>query len=416
MKILVYSLNFSPELVGCARYNSEMTEFLLKQGHEVRVICAPPYYPQWQVQKPFSAFAYYKSDLAQNFAVGSLKTKGRIVRCPLYVPKIPTGTHRLLHLGSFALSSLPAVASMIAWKPDMVFAVAPTLAVAPAAAFLAKLCGAVAWLHVQDFELDAAFEIGLLKSPWLSLVARSIEKQIFALFSVVSTISPQMLQKLETKGVSATRTFLFPNWVNIEKIRPLSDSGAFRRKLGIGADQVVCLFSGNLGIKQGLEMVMSAAGALRHHENLKFVVCGSGALRQKLEEFSRNCANFLVIDLQPPEFLNELLNMADIHLLPQMSNAADLVMPSKLTGMLASGRPVVSSVSPDSGIGTILRDCGLVSPPGDTLTFSRNILALTHDEAWRRRLGASARQYAVDNLSSEMILNRFHERLKKQVR
>lgn len=411
MKILIYSLNFAPELVGCAKYNSEMTAFLAKQGHEVRVICAPPYYPQWRIQKPFSAFAYHKSDLSKNIDTDNPKAKGKVIRCPVYIPKIPTGAQRLLHLGSFAISSLPAMALMVAWKPDVVFVVAPTMAVAPTAALLAKICNSVAWLHVQDFELDAAFEIGLLKSPYLGWLARAIEKQIFSLFSIVSTISPKMLLKLKEKGVPAKRTFLFPNWVDVEKIKPTSGANVFRQRLGISSDQIVCLFSGNLGVKQGLEIVMSAARELTNYKNLKFIICGCGARRKKLEEFAQNSENFMVIDLQPPELLNELLNLADIHLLPQMGNAADLVMPSKLSGMLASGRPIVASAAPDSGIGMTLRDCGLVSTPGDVQAFVRNILALVNNEVLRKQLGTSARQYSIQNFSSKLILQSFHDKI-----
>lgn len=94
MKILVYGINYSPELTGIGKYTGEMVEWLAAQGHEVRVITAPPYYPQWQVGENYSARRYKREEGAAT-----------VWRCPLYVPKQPSTLKRLLHLGSFAVSS-----------------------------------------------------------------------------------------------------------------------------------------------------------------------------------------------------------------------------------------------------------------------------------------------------------------------
>lgn len=94
MKILVYGINYSPELTGIGKYTGEMVEWLAAQGHEVRVITAPPYYPQWQVGENYSAWRYKREEGAAT-----------VWRCPLYVPKQPSTLKRLLHLGSFAVSS-----------------------------------------------------------------------------------------------------------------------------------------------------------------------------------------------------------------------------------------------------------------------------------------------------------------------
>lgn len=404
MKILFYGLNFAPELVGCAKYNSELVEWLIDQGHEVRVICAPPYYPQWQVQKPFSAWRYHRCDFSH-------KQRGWVVRCPIYVPQQPTGLKRLLHLGSFALSSLPVLAAQIRFKPDLVFTVAPTLFCAPAAAMLAAWCGAASWLHIQDFEVDAAFELGMLRQPYQAAMARFLEQKILQAFSLVSTISQNMLHRLHSKGLYDTRIFLLANWIDVDQIRPLDSPGELRQSLNISADKLVCLFSGNLGVKQGLDMIIDAARELSGHRQLHFVICGNGPQRRNLEERASGLPNLSFIDLQPAEKLNELLNLADIHLLPQLATAADLVMPSKLTGMLASGRPVVASATPGTEIARALQNCGLISPPGDHHAFSANILQLVHDHERRLNLGGQARLTALQNFDKRRILAGFQQKI-----
>lgn len=435
MKILIYALNFAPELVGCGKYNSELADWLSENGHEVRVICAPPYYPQWQVQKPFSAWKYSKitstknssttaennktttkeSSANKNSDTSANKNPGTFplttIRCPIYVPQNPTGAKRLLHLASFAISSLPALAAQFFWKPEIVFTVAPTLFCAPAAATFARLCGAVSWLHIQDFETDAAFEIGLLKHRTAAWLARSFEKAVLTGFSIASTISQNMLKKLQDKGVADKNRYLLPNWVDIDVIKPLNRPSKLKSALNIARNCQICLFSGNLGIKQGLEMVIAAARILQDDTRLHFVICGNGPQLQQLQSISNDLPNLTFIDLQPSALLNELLNLADIHLLPQLGNAADLVMPSKLTGMLASGRPVVASASPDTEIARALNDCGLISPPGNDKAFADNIRTLSQNKNLRLQLGVNARQYALSKLDKNQILQTFNAKL-----
>ena len=138
MKILVYGINYSPELTGIGKYTGEMVEWLAAQGHEVRVITAPPYYPQWQVGENYSAWRYKREEGAAT-----------VWRCPLYVPKQPSTLKRLLHLSSFAVSSFFPLMAQRRWKPDRIIGVVPTLFCTPGMRLLAKLSGARTVLHLS---------------------------------------------------------------------------------------------------------------------------------------------------------------------------------------------------------------------------------------------------------------------------
>ena len=212
MRILIYGINFSPELTGIGKYTGEMAAWLAARGHEVRVVTAPPYYPDWQVWTGFSGWRYQLADEAG----GSL----RVVRCPLWVPARPSGLTRLLHLASFALSSLPVLLWQWRWRPAVVFAVAPPLFCAPGAWLAARLAGGKAWLHIQDYEVDAAFDLGLLKGARLRRMALAGERWLLRRFDRVSTISRRMLALAQAKGVAAGCLVLFPNWVDVLAIRP----------------------------------------------------------------------------------------------------------------------------------------------------------------------------------------------------
>jgi colanic acid biosynthesis glycosyl transferase WcaI len=138
------------------------------------------------------------------------------------------------------------------------------------------------------------------------------------------------------------------------------------------------------------------------------VICGNGELRSGLEASAAGLDNVRFIDLQPASNLNVLLNMADIHVLPQLRGAAELVMPSKLTGMLASGRPVVAAGAPGSEVAGIVVGCGIVTEPECADGFAQAISALAKDAERRHSLGAAARDYAERVLDIERILDRVH--------
>lgn len=407
MKILFYGINYAPELTGIGKYTGEMAEWFAAQGHEVRVITAPPYYPAWKVSEGYANS--YTTEKLNNVTV---------LRTPLWVPHQPSGLKRLIHLASFALSSLPVLFKQWFWKPDVVWVVEPPLMCAPAAVVFAKLNGAKSWLHIQDYEVNAAFDMGLVKGRILRKCVEKIESWLMRCFDRVSTISGQMLQLAAQKGVDAEKIISFPNWVDISAIQPLQNPSSYRKELGISEDTVVALYSGNMGGKQGLEILAEVARLIsltEHAPKIQFVFCGNGAGRADLEAACSNLTNVLFLDLQPLERLSELLGLADIHLLPQRADAADLVMPSKLTGMMASGRAVVATATMNTELGRVVAidaECGVIVEPENSIQMVEGILKLALNDELRNKLGFNGRVYAEKKLSKEEILLEFEKTLK----
>lgn len=418
MKILLYGINFAPELTGIGKYTGEMAAWLAARGHDVRVVTAPPYYPAWAVSPGF-ANAYSSTPMPA--APGA-----QLLRCPLWVPPQPGGAKRLLHLASFALSSLPVMLAQIFWRPHAVWVVEPALFCAPTALVVARLTGAKAWLHVQDFEVDAAFDLGLLKGERIRNAVASVERWLMRRFDVVSTISQRMHQRLLVKGVDVARAKMAVNWVDMAQFGKPSEAGvaAYRRELKIPPGATVALYSGNMGGKQGLEVLAEAAKLTAKvpvqtmdsevaannsvaSQEVVFVFCGDGAGRSDLVERCQGLTNVRFIDLQPAERLPDLLATADIHLLPQRADAADLVMPSKLTGMLASARPVVATAKVGTELASVVQSCGLVVPPEDPAALAQAIHTLAANPALRRTLGTAGFAYAQAHLDREAVLERF---------
>ncbi|OAE51851.1 colanic acid biosynthesis glycosyltransferase WcaI [Achromobacter mucicolens] len=394
MKILIYGINYAPELTGTGKYTAELAEWLAARGHEVNVVTAPPYYPQWRVHDGYRGTRYTKE----------MRRGVTVRRAPLWVPERPGGAKRLVHLASFALSSLPSLLRAAMRRPDIILVVEPALFCAPAAWLTARLTGARAWLHIQDFEVDAAFELGLLKGGALRSMVKRAERWLMRRFDRVSTISNRMLDLALSKGIDPARAVLLPNWIDVNAITPLAEGGDYRAQLGIPDNAIVALYSGNMGGKQGLQILADVARRLNREDRLWFLFCGQGPERAALEEKCHGLTRVIFLDLQPAERLGALLGTADIHLLPQRAGAADLVMPSKLTGMLATGRPVVCGAARGTELANVVSRCGLLTPPEDAAAMAEAVRKLSYNAQIRETLGAAARQYAMAHLHVDAVL------------
>lgn len=400
MKILVYGINYSPELTGIGKYTGEMVEWMASRGHEVRVITAPPYYPAWEVHPDYSAWKYKKE---QGAAI--------VWRCPLYVPKQPSTLKRLIHLGSFALSSLFPLLGQRSWKPDLIIGVVPTLFCVPGMRLLAKLSGARTLLHIQDYEVDAMLGLGMAgkKQGRVARLASRFEQSCLHNVDNVSTISRSMMNKAIEKGVEPERVIFFPNWSEVERFRDVSlqDMLAIRESLQLPEDKKIVLYSGNIGEKQGLETVIDVAGRFADQPWL-FVIVGQGGGKKRLEKLAaeRGLQNVVFHPLQAYDALPALLRLADCHLVIQRRGAADAVLPSKLTNILAVGGNAVITAEPETELGQLCE-----TYPGIAVCVepeSVEALATGIERCLQLPLfNTVAREYAERMLEKDNVLNQF---------
>jgi colanic acid biosynthesis glycosyl transferase WcaI len=401
VRILVYTISYAPEPTATGKFTGEMVDWLVRRGHEVRVVAAPPYYPAWRVSPGYSSRRWRTETLAG----------ARVFRCPLYVPSRPTGLRRVPHLLSFALSSAFVVFwQALRWKPDVVLIVKPTVLCAPAALLAARLTGAKAWLHVQDFEIEASFRLGMLPGPLRLLAApvMALNRALTRRFDRVSTISRGMEMRLKEWGVAPRKIGSFPNWVDTERLRPDPDAGArYRRKLGIAPEDLMVLYAGNMGRKQGLETLLEAAGLLRDEPRIKFILTGGGGESAALQERARKegLNNVRFLPLTPDAEMPALLAAADLHLVVQRRGAADLVMPSKLTGILSVGGRALVTADPDTELGRLVgENPGLyqIVPPEDAAALAAALRASSRGFAGGAHM--PARTFAEKRLAVDAVL------------
>ncbi|MGA2041987.1 MAG: WcaI family glycosyltransferase [Roseiarcus sp.] len=385
-KIVIYGMNYAPEFAGVGRYTGEIGDHLSQIGHDVTVITTPPHYPGWKAIPPYRNRGYSVE----------LKNRVRILRCPLLLRERMHGIWRVLAPLSFAVASAPvAFWQIVGRRPRTVLCVEPTLLVAPVALLAASIVGATTVLHVHDLEVDAAFGVGHLGGArWIRMIAYGFERAMLRRFRRVVTISNKMAERLVAKGVDRGRISVVRNWVDLECVRPLEGISPFRAELGIGPEDFVVLYSGALGAKQGLDHLMAAILEVNAQSNIQFVIAGEGPAKAKLAAELGEVANVRLLPFQPEERLSDFLGLADLHVLPQQSGAADLVLPSKMGGMLASGRRIVVTAAIGTELALFLDGAAIVVAPDDPGALADAILRSAADESFGPLISGRGRQLA----------------------
>lgn len=392
MNITVWGINYAPELTGIAPYNTALCEFLRQRGHTVRMVTSFAYYPAWQ-KAAADGGQLYRDDVVEGVPVH---------RCWHYVPARPGTLRRILHEGSFVASSLLRLLRLP--RPDVFVVVSPPLLLGAAAWLLTRVKPAPVVFHVQDLQPDAALGLGMLKPGWFMRLLYALEAFAYARAARVSVISGGMLRALATKGVPAAKLISFPNGVTLPATLPAR--GAFRARHGLRTDDFVAVYSGNLGVKQGLEILTDAA-ALAPHPRLQLVICGDGAMRLRLEERIRTqrLTNVRLLPLQSEAHYLELLVDADLTLVTQQTGTGAFFFPSKLLRSLALARPVLTVADADSELARALLDggFGVNVPPGSAAELARTLAAFAEEPERLAGYGAAGRRYVAPFEQAEVF-------------
>jgi colanic acid biosynthesis glycosyl transferase WcaI len=401
-RLLLIGGNFTPEQTGIGKYNGEMINWFSNRGYDCTVITTSPYYPHWKVQQPYSN-KWYKKEVIKGSS-----SDITVYRCPQYVPGQPSGLKRLIQEVSFNLSSLLSVLRILAKKKfDYVVTVVPPFYLGLHAVLYRKLRGAKFLYHVQDLQIDAARELKMIQSEGLINTLFNVEKYILEKADVVSAVSTGMIRKMKEKTMKDV--VFSPNWVDLKNFYPLAEKGELKRQFGFSEQDTIILYSGAIGEKQGLEMILSCAAQLETHKNLKFVICGTGPYKKILEEtvIKEGLENVCFCPLQPLEKFNAFLNMADLHLVIQKKGASDLVMPSKLNNILAVGGLVLVTASPDTSLYQEVAEnnIGILVEPENEVEFTNALLRICFTE--QPDIKRNARKYAEDHLSMDKVLARY---------
>lgn len=261
-----------------------------------------------------------------------------------------------------------------------------------------KYCNCQLVGYLQDIYPDVAVALGKVKNNWAIKRLRRRMFEVYGRCRRMIVLSNDMKQLLLDGGIREDRISIIPNWADTDKIAPVAPSeNRFLKAHGL-QDKFIAMYSGNLGLTQRLEEFVEAARLLRDETDIQFVFIGRGARRANLERQveSLNLQNVLFCDYQPLEELSHSLSAADLHLIPLTAELSRCLMPSKLYGILAAGRPYLTNAPADSELYQLTEshNVGLTVEAGSAERIAQSIRAASRDRSTLQQMGKSARLLA----------------------
>jgi len=399
MRIIVWGINYSPEVTGIAPFNRGLCDYLHGSGHAVRMVTTFSYYPTWR-KSPADSGRLYRTDLIAGVPVH---------RCWHYVPGRTTAAKRILHELSFALSSMWRV--LVLPKADVYVVVSPPLLLGPCAWLVTRLKRSRYTFHVQDLQPDAALGLGMIKPGLFSKALFHIEAWAYHGAASVSGISAGMLAAFARKGVPEAKRRYFPNWVGGAGTGATPSAARdFRRRHGIPEDALLAVYSGNIGRKQGLEMLVEAARSLEagggSGQTVAILIIGDGAAREELAaQLERSAVRVLrLLPLLADDDYRASLAATDVAVITQAPGTGQFFFPSKLLSVLAAGRPVVTVADADSELARAVEagGFGINCLPGRPEALASTLIELAGDRA--RLAGLASRTSWVQQFARERVL------------
>ncbi len=408
MKIIVWGINYRPEPTGIGPFNAELAEFLAAGDHDVSVVTAFPYYPQWR-KAPGDSRRLYRSERTDGVSV---------FRCWQYVPRRLSTLRRIAHELSFAATSL--VRTLILPRADLYVVVSPPLILGFCAWVVTRLKWSRYVFHVQDLQPDAAVGLGMVRDRGFIRLLYALERFAYRHAAAVSGISQGMMAEFARKGVDEGRRVYFPNWVRRAATAPLAPT-EFRRRFGLPARSLLAVYAGNLGRKQGIEILLDAARELAGgsaepaEPPVLIVIAGAGAEREAL---ARRVASLALPSLRLLPLLSDgdyaaLLGAADLGLITQAPGTGRFFFPSKLLSLLEAGLPVATVADPDSELARAVATggFGVNVAPGRPADLAAALRRLAADPVWHCRLRDGTRW--VQQFEPAEVLPRFAQQIER---
>lgn len=383
--ILIVGINYAPEPTGIGPYTTATAEHLAQSAASVTVLTGLPSYPEWNVPREYRGRRQFRES----------PNGVEVHRLWHAVPRRQDAARRGLYEASFLAH---AASTQVSQRPDLVIGVTPALGGALAAAHLAERYDAPLVVIVQDVLGAAATQSGIAGGGRVAQVVARAEGRALRRADQIVVVSDSFRAPLREYGIDSTRVHTIRNWSRVPAAR--RDRGAERTRLG-WSDATVVLHSGNMGLKQGLEVVVEAARLTRDRQNLRWVLMGDGSQRADLQRLGHDLPNLEFLPLCDTDDYPEILAAADILLLCERPGVLDMSLPSKLTSYFTSGVPVASAVSAEGSTAKELARAGALAPtaPGDAAALVDQILALGGDPLRRTSLAATAARHAKENLT-----------------
>lgn len=288
----------------------------------------------------------------------------------------------------------------------------PLISVVAAGAAILRRAVLINWLQDLYPEVARAFGMRIARGP-AGAVLRSLRNWSLRRARANVAVGELMADRVAAQGIARARIAVIQNWSDDGAVVPVAPAeNPLRREWGIGEDETIVGYSGNLGRAHEVETLLGAARLLADRKDIRFLFVGGGALHDDLRARAAETGvtSLIFRPYQPRERLAQSLGAADIHWLSLLPAFEGLIVPSKLFGIAAAGRPVIAVADPAGEAGRILAasGAGRAVPPGDAEGLANLVRVLADDPANRARMGAAARAMSVGVYGKTAALDRWH--------
>lgn len=401
MKLIIWGINYYPELTGIAPYNRALAKYAAQQGYEVEMVTTFSYYPEWK-KRPEDKGKLFETSEQEGV---------RIHRCWHYVPQRVSPLKRIFHEATFVTTSFLKLLTLP--KPNLIVVISPPLLLGAAAWLLTRFKRCPFVFHVQDMQPDAAVGLGMVKKGWLVRALYGLESFAYAKAARVSGISHGMLDAFRKKGVPSEKLIYFPNGARLPKPADIPVKGGFRASRGIAPDEFLVVYSGNLGIKQGIGILAEAAAKVANPK-IRFWVSGEGADKERFLQKIKDLGvkNLVLSSLLPDQEYRQMLVDADVCVITQQKGSGACFFPSKLLQTLAYSKPVVSVADTHSELFRAMADgrFGVNVLPDEPEDLAKTLDWLSHDSTSLQAMGAAGREF-VAQFEMNKVLAEFMDQL-----
>lgn len=402
MRILVLNQYFHPDRSATSQLLTELCDDLAEH-HDVFVVTGRP--------------SYSAVEATGSRGIVSKERHGRVRIARVWSTAFDRNSmpRRLTNYATYLASSLAGAFSVR--RPDVVVALTDPPPIGLIGAFVARIRGIPFVLVTKDIFPDVAERLGMIRNGVAIGIMRAVKRTLFASADRIVSIGRDMDRRLLEVGVPPEKIVTIHDWADCELIRPLEEPSVLRKERG-WEDRFVVMHSGNVGLSQDLETVVEAAALMRNESDVLFAIVGEGASKGRLQQLTvdRGLTNVAFLPYQDKSNLSESLGAADVHLVTLREGLAGFIVPSKVYGILAAGRPLIAAVEGNSEPALIVEefDCGLRVPPGDPGALVEGVRRLQTMD--RLGMGERGRGAAVARFDRQVSTAAYRELLERLTR
>ena len=371
---------------------------LVARGFDVEVITGFPNYPGGKLYKG------YRIKLCQKKMIDGVL----VTRVPLFPSHDKSKLGRIANYISFAFSSL-LYGLFFAGRPDVIYVYHPPLTVGISASIIKLFRRVPVVLDIQDMWPDTLKATGMISNPRLLGFVSSICNVIYSYVTKIVVLSPGFKNLLMDRGVPDSKIEIIYNWADEEVLRNIT--GEMPEEIST-LEGFKILFAGNVGLAQGLRVILDAALLLKDHPlKINFVILGQGL---QLDDLKRRAKNLGLSNVKflPAVGWNEVgnfLGAADALLIHLTSDPLfEITIPGKTQAYMAVGKPIIMGVKGDAANLVSWADCGVCFDPEKPAALAKAVNGLMLlSAADRHRLGVNSKKFYDKNLSVQVGVDSF---------